>query len=105
MPYYMLNTFDDYDTLIQNNPNALILLDFTSKRCGPCARILPIFTSLSDEVYSKIFCKVDVDENQELSRYFNISAMPTFILVKNDTVISRFSGASIERLQNMAYRT
>jgi thioredoxin 1 len=31
-----------------------------------------------------VFLKVDVDENEEASQEYNISAMPTFIFVKNN---------------------
>ena len=58
----------------------LLVIDFFSKRCGPCVQIAPLFLSMSSE-YSKdyvIFAKVDVDECQSLAAAYGIRYMPTF---------------------------
>ena len=34
-----------------------------------------------------VFLKVDVDENEEAAQEYNISAMPTFIFVKNSNKV------------------
>ena len=34
-----------------------------------------------------VFLKVDVDENEETSQEYSISAMPTFIFVKNNSKV------------------
>ena len=34
-----------------------------------------------------VFLKVDVDENEEAAQEYNITAMPTFIFVKNSTKV------------------
>ena len=54
-------------------------------RCGPCKVIAPQIEEMSKGEFSDVvFLKVDVDENEEASQEYNISAMPTFIFVKNN---------------------
>ena len=64
--------------------------------------IAPIFDELSSTYDTKkvIFLKVDVDDHQEITSKYQIKSMPTFLFIKNNNVIDRFSGANIELLKN-----
>ena len=64
------------------------------RRCGPCQRIGPLFEALSEEEPNVVFVKVDVDENEEVSRACEISCMPTFQFYKNGKKVHEFSGAN-----------
>jgi thioredoxin 1 len=48
-----------------------------------------------------VFIKIDVDENAETAQAYNVSAMPTFVFIKNGQVIDRLMGADAARLQEM----
>ena len=77
-----------------------VLIDFTASWCGPCKRIGPIFEELSPQ-YTNVTCvKVDVDcqETKPLCKLCKVRSMPTFMLVKEGTIIDQFSGASQEDL-------
>jgi thioredoxin 1 len=50
------------------------------------------------------FAKVDVDENPELSQEFGITAMPTFILVKNGIKEGEVRGANPPALQALVQK-
>ena len=76
---------------------------FTAGWCGPCKRISPVFEKLSsDSSYENVlFCKIDVDSCEDLCKQYEVSSMPTFILLKNGTQIERFSGANETNLIKM----
>jgi thioredoxin 1 len=40
--------------------------------------------------------KVNVDNNQELTRYLNISGFPTILIIKDGKVVSRHLGVTSE---------
>ncbi|KAG9147067.1 hypothetical protein Leryth_005307 [Lithospermum erythrorhizon] len=46
-----------------------------------------------------IFLKVDVDEMGSISQEFKVEAMPTFVFIKDETVIDRIVGANKDDLQ------
>ena len=61
-----------------------LFLDFSAEWCPPCKVMKPIFEHFSaDQDLSHIrFCEVDVDEQPELSGAYNVSSIPTFLILK-----------------------
>jgi len=98
------STLSDLESKIQNAAlqNKLTIIDFTATWCGPCKMIAPIFKELSDEFSSRAqFIKVDVDDNPEAAQKYSVSAMPTFIFLKNGEVVDRLMGANADRLKEL----
>jgi len=80
--------------------NQLVVIDFTATWCGPCQQIAPLYKSLSDENTQVVFLKVDVDANREAAARYEVSAMPTFVLIKGGQVVDTVRGADINSLKN-----
>jgi thioredoxin 1 len=59
------------------------ILDFYADWCQPCQRIKPFIDKLEAE-YDVPVLKIDADESVELIRKFNVSGLPTVLLVDND---------------------
>lgn len=77
-----------------------VVIDFFATWCGPCKRIAPLFEKLSQEYKQIVFLKVDVDESGELVNTFDISAMPTFIFLKDGKIVKKVEGADMPALEN-----
>jgi len=79
---------------LTNAPTVIIVY---ADWCGPCKQIAPTFESLSTK-YSKpkkiSFCKVDVDSQGDVAQMYNVRAMPTFLILRNGTVINTIQGAN-----------
>lgn len=80
-----------------------VVVDFYADWCGPCRRLAPIVEELSSQYNGKIkFCKLNVDENQNLSAKYSIDAIPHLIIFKNgkavDHIIGLHSKADMENL-------
>ncbi len=64
--------------------NRKIFVDFYAEWCGPCKLLaaevfpLPEFKKLSKDL---VFCKIDVDAQPAVSKAYNITAMPTQMVV------------------------
>jgi len=59
-------------------------------------RIKPVFEELSAKYSGQaLFMKVDVDKCEELSLQLKISAMPTFIAMKNGKQMGIMKGANV----------
>lgn len=61
-----------------------VLVDFWASWCGPCKMLAPTIAQIAEENAGKIKVgKVNVDEQEELSRQYGILSIPTVMLFKN----------------------
>ncbi len=73
-------------------PNVLksdvpVLVDYWAEWCGPCKALAPLLEDLAKDYGGKLkVAKVNVDENQQLARKYNIKAIPTLMLFKDGNV-------------------
>ena len=75
-----------------------VVVDFWAPWCGPCRMIGPIVEKLSEEFKGKLkFCKVNVDENQQLASKYKVMSIPTLIFFKNGQLIDQSMGAVPEK--------
>ena len=64
-----------------------VLVDYWAEWCGPCKAIAPLLEELAKEYGGKLkIAKVNVDENQQLARKYNIKAIPTLMLFKEGNI-------------------
>lgn len=56
------------------------MVDFWATWCNPCRALGPVLEEVAQEVGEKAkVCKVDIDEQPELSAQFGIMSVPTMI--------------------------
>lgn len=76
-----------------NNSEKLVLVDFYATWCGPCKMLAPVLENIAEEYQDKInVYKVNVDEEMELARKFNIVSIPTLIFFKEGKVAKTLVG-------------
>ncbi|XP_067012450.1 thioredoxin-2-like [Anabrus simplex] len=89
----------DFISKLDDAGDHLVVVDFYATWCGPCKMIAPKFDELADEYPEVTFLKVDVDECEDLAVEYEISAMPTFVFIRNKKKLESFSGANTNKLQ------
>jgi thioredoxin 1 len=71
-----------------------ILVDFWAEWCGPCKMIAPVLDEIATENPGKLkIGKINIDENLELARRFEVMSIPTLILFKDGEPTLRIVGA------------
>ncbi|KAF1972652.1 thioredoxin-domain-containing protein [Bimuria novae-zelandiae CBS 107.79] len=73
------------------------IVDFYADWCGPCKTISPVFHALAEKESKPgrvQFVKVDVDAQQEVAKKYNVTAMPTFLVLKSTSVVETIRGAN-----------
>ena len=65
-----------------------MVIDFYATWCGPCKMIAPQIEEMSNTMDNIVFLKVDVDEAEDVAQEYNITAMPTFLFIKNGSKVS-----------------
>ena len=70
-----------------------VLVDFYADWCAPCKTMNPILKKIKKNMGDNLkIIKINVDNNQQVARKFQVRGIPTFILFKNNEVKWRQSG-------------
>lgn len=63
-----------------------VLVDFWATWCGPCKMIGPVIEEIANEHPEIKVCKINVDEEGELSIKYGVMSIPTLMIFKNGEV-------------------
>jgi thioredoxin 1 len=75
------------------NSSKPTLVDFYTNWCVPCKMMTPIIDQTKVELGDKAnVLKVDVDNNAEVARKYQIRSIPTLLIFKEGEVVWRQSG-------------
>jgi thioredoxin len=78
----------------------LVVVDFYATWCGPCQRVAPVFEQLATKYPKALFLKVDVDKCPDTGASQGVSALPTFVLLRNKTKLDMLRGADMGSLED-----
>ena len=72
--------------------NEKVVLDCYAPWCGPCKMFSSVFDELAKEEGSIKFCKINTDENPDVSERFNVMSIPTVLFFENGELKRRETG-------------
>jgi thioredoxin 1 len=83
----------NFDEEIKSSEEA-VLVDFWAEWCGPCKMVAPILQEIAAEQEGKLrIGKLNIDENLETARRFEVMSIPTLILFRDGEPVLRIIGA------------
>ncbi|GAB6986216.1 thioredoxin [Nocardioides pyridinolyticus] len=72
-----------------------VLVDVWAPWCGPCRMVSPVLEQLATEFAGALkLVKVNADEAPDVSRRFEVQAIPTLVLLDHGTVVDKQIGAA-----------
>lgn len=72
-----------------------VLLDFYSDTCIPCKKLNGPLGDIEEDNEGKLLVyKVNVNYDEALAKQYEVSSVPTLVLIKNGTEISRNVGSA-----------
>jgi thioredoxin len=77
---------------LEEASTGLNVIKFYADWCGPCRAFTPIMENVSNNVDSVNFFSVNVEERRDLAEHFNITNLPSLIIVKEGKIVDRFVG-------------
>lgn len=76
------------------NSKQPVLVEFSTEWCGTSHIIAPIIKEMAVKFKDDIkFCKIDIDEYEELSKQYGVRKIPTILLFNNGKVVDFIVGA------------
>lgn len=71
-----------------------VVVDFWAEWCGPCKQIAPVLDEIAEEQAGKLkVVKLNVDENPETARRYDVMSIPTLIVFKDGVPDKKLVGA------------
>lgn len=81
----------EQDVLKASGP---VLVDYWAEWCGPCKMISPVLEEIAGEHAEKlVVAKVNIDENPEVARRYQIMSIPTISVFSGGQVVKSIIGA------------
>ncbi len=72
----------------------LLFIDFFGEWCMPCVMMGPVIEDLAEEFKEEVsFAKVNIDDSPEIAQKFDVSVVPTFIILREGKVLEIISGS------------
>lgn len=71
----------------------VVLIDFYAEWCAPCRAVSPIVDEISAEKTEFVVAKVNVDDEPELAKEFDVVSIPTLVVMKNGSIADKHIGA------------
>ena len=84
-------TYNDFDSVVLASDKP-VLVDFWATWCGPCRMLGPVIAQIAEERDDIKVCKVNVDDEPELARMFNIMNIPTVLVFRDGELKERSVG-------------
>lgn len=84
-------TKENFDRTVSENP--FVLIDFWAGWCRPCLQFAPVYEKAAEANPDLVFAKVDTEAQQELAAAFDITSIPTLMIVRDQVAIFAQPGA------------
>mgnify|MGYP003389085057 CR=1 FL=1 len=102
-----IKNYQEYLSIIHNNDNKYIFIDFYAKWCKPCMKATPIIQKIEEglTIDNILFYKVNIDEICEVVDECNVESIPKFSLYHKGSEIDCVCGFDIKKIGELLAKT
>ncbi|PWN50190.1 glutaredoxin [Violaceomyces palustris] len=89
---------EHFTELMQQDLNRVSLLNFWAPWAEPCAQMNEVVKELAAKYPQVLFLVIEAESLPDVSESFDVEAVPSFVLLRGHTLLSRISGANAAAL-------
>ncbi|RYP63935.1 hypothetical protein DL771_009047 [Monosporascus sp. 5C6A] len=99
-----IQSVEQFSSLLKSS--RIVVADFYANWCGPCKQIAPIYEQLARSLSRPnvaTFVKINTEAEQckALAAEYNVTALPTFIVYRDGSVVEKVKGANPQQLKTV----
>ncbi|MFH8482837.1 thioredoxin [Streptomyces sp. NPDC018055] len=92
---WVVDAGDDDFTEVADNAVQPVVVDLWATWCGPCRMVSPALEQVARDLAGRIkLVKVDIDKNPQVSKRFEVQAVPTLLVQDHGETVARQAGAA-----------
>ena len=93
-PFIHAATTDNFQALVlDNSRKGPVLVNFWSRKAGPCLRQYPILDKLIHQFDGRmLLVNVDTEQDYQLAKQYSVTSVPTLKLFRNEKVLETLHG-------------
>lgn len=84
-------TEKEFNEIIDNS-HKIVVVDFFAEWCFPCIMLAPVIEEIAENMKNVKFAKINIDDNEELARKYQITNIPCLIVFKDGKEVERIIG-------------
>ncbi|WP_392532299.1 thioredoxin [Nostoc sp. C117] len=85
----------EFNSLLTDTEEKVIVVDFTATWCGPCRLIAPLMDQLAREYKGRAkVVKIDVDSNKPIFKKYGLRSIPAVLIFKDGVLEETIVGVS-----------
>lgn len=99
MPVITVEDDSHFQQKLAEAGQKLVVAQMTASWCGACKGFVGNYEELSSKYANAMFLSVDVEKCEGTGLHYRVSAMPTFVLIRNKQKLDQMEGANKEALE------
>lgn len=89
----MISGMDQFNEVVNSAGNRLLMFDLYADWCAPCRILSPLLEEIATENQHIVSVyKINVDNNPEIARKFNVTGIPLVVMMKNKQIVQSLLG-------------
>lgn len=86
-----IHSYDELDREVTDK-KGFVLVDLYADWCRPCKVMAPSVDYASETLSDVSFCRINIDEQEEMAESFHIPGVPCYVLYKDGSEKGRIIG-------------
>jgi len=96
--FHQVTSVEHFQTLLSQDLQRVSLINFWAPWAEPCKKMNDVVLELAKKYPNVLVLQVEADQQSDITESFDVESVPTFLILRGHTLLSRISGADAAKL-------